>query len=468
MSIYGRKVRENITMNIFLIALVLLIAVVAVAFALQNSAVITVAFFSWSLSGSLSLFLIVTMAAGFLFGTLMMMLSNFMRTRLASSLNRQIAALKKEKAVLEQYVAKASKTIAASVEPVCIAAEIKGPHEDLLWLEIRLKNVVDVNGETLCSGIVRDISAQRKNAEALRANEAYYQTLVEISPDAISVIRSDGTIVQANAKAKQFFGFTGNPTDKGQSIYDINFPGEQDKIKSEISNILLHGEMHDTEHKLQRQDGSFFWGSFSAKLIPSLKEEQKTILVLIRDITERKITEDNLRSLSVTDDLSGLYNRRGFSLASEQELKHALRRKEGLVLLFFDIDNLKMINDTFGHPEGDKAIKEAAQTLRATFRESDIIARWGGDEFVVLALDVPQGRTPILLQRLDQIMQEYNQKQTTTRKISFSSGTAYCDPEIPLSLAEMERMADEMMYKNKQEKKLQLRMFTNDQGEIEA
>lgn len=358
--------------------------------------------------------------------------------------------------------------IAAGVEPIYITAKIKGPDGDPLWLEIRLKNVVAVNGETLCSGIIRDISAQRKNAEVLKANEAYYQTLVEISPDAIWVIHPDGTIEQANTKAMQLFGYTDNPAENRQSIYDHVFPEEHDRIRSDIHNVILQGEIHDAEYKLQRQDGSFFWGSITAKHIPSPEEGQKTILVLTRDITERKITEDHLRSLSVTDDLSGLYNRRGFILASEQELKHALRRKEGLVLLFFDIDNLKMINDTFGHLEGDKAIKEAAQALRATFRESDIIARWGGDEFVVLALDVPQGRTPILLQRLDQIMQEYNQKQTTARKISFSSGTAYCDPEMPLGLAEMERMADEMMYKNKQEKKLQLMMFTNDRGEIEA
>jgi len=119
-------------MKIFYTIILLLVAIVAVVFAFQNSAVITVAFFSWSLSGSLSLFLIVTMAAGFLFGTLMMMLSNFMRTRLASSLKRQIAALKKEKATLEEYVVKASKTIAEGVGPVCITAEINGPDKDPL------------------------------------------------------------------------------------------------------------------------------------------------------------------------------------------------------------------------------------------------------------------------------------------------------------------------------------------------
>lgn len=110
-------------MKIFYTIILLLVAIVAVVFALQNSAVITVAFFSWSLSGSLSLFLIVTMAVSFLFGTLMMMISNFMRTRLASSLNRQITALKKEKAFLEQHVAKASKAVTTVLHAAPIVAQ---------------------------------------------------------------------------------------------------------------------------------------------------------------------------------------------------------------------------------------------------------------------------------------------------------------------------------------------------------
>jgi len=126
-----------------------------------------------------------------------------------------------------------------------------------------------------------------------------------------------------------------------------------------------------------------------------------------------------------------------------------------MVLLFFDIDDFKAINDKFGHAEGDSAIKEATRALRSIFRESDIVARWGGDEFVVLALDVPAGRVSSLMLRLDRLLRtKYSTPNTQKYKISFSLGTAYYDPHAPVSLGELEAIADTMMYKNKQLKKL--------------
>lgn len=289
--------------------------------------------------------------------------------------------------------------------------------------------------------------------------ETYYQTLMEISPDALLIIDQNGKIVDSNAKAAQFFGLTYDSSTNEQVIFDFMLPEDRDTAKTDIGRAILNEELHDVEYRLQQPDGTILWGSISAKLIPFAEKNLKTILVLIRDITKRKIAEESLRNLTVTDVLTGLYNRRGFSLAAEQEIKHASRRKEGLVLLFLDINNLKIINDTFGHDEGDNAIREAAKALRATFRESDIVARWGGDEFIVLALDVPKGRVPVLLQRLDQVLQKFNEKKDVAYNISFSIGIARYDPATPSGLTEMEKIADEMMYKEKQEKNLSNKMI---------
>ena len=291
---------------------------------------------------------------------------------------------------------------------------------------------------------------------ASSTGETYHQTHAEISPDAILVIRPDGEIVQANAKAVQFFGLSSSSSAKEHTIFDLILPGDHDRARTDIGSVILGEELHDAEYRLQRPDGTILWGSIGAKLIPSREAEKKTMLVLIRDISKNKTLEEHLHNLAVTDDLTGLFNRRGFSLAAEQEIKHAFRRKEGLVLLFFDIDNLKIINDSFGHLEGDNALREAALALRSTFRESDIVARWGGDEFIVLALDVPEGRVPLLLRRLDQALRQHNEKSLAAYDISFSRGIAQYDPATPFNLAEMEKTADEMMYKDKQSKKLSL------------
>ncbi|HWR10821.1 MAG TPA: diguanylate cyclase [Rectinemataceae bacterium] len=105
----------------------------------------------------------------------------------------------------------------------------------------------------------------------------------------------------------------------------------------------MKGELEDTEYQFKNRDGSTLWGSVSAKLVSGADEEK-------------------LISLSIMDDLTNLLNRRGFTIAAQQEVKHSLRRKEGIALLFFDIDNLKVIKDTFGHLAGDEAIKIATKT----------------------------------------------------------------------------------------------------------
>ncbi len=105
----------------------------------------------------------------------------------------------------------------------------------------------------------------------------------------------------------------------------------------------------------------------------------------------------SLLALSLVDDLTGIYNRRGFSALAQQELKKANRIKRGMLLLFADVDDLKKINDSLGHQEGDLALIETANLLKETFREPDIIARIGGDEFVVLAAETSADQAPIFL-----------------------------------------------------------------------
>ena len=292
-------------------------------------------------------------------------------------------------------------------------------------------------------------------SHALIDSESYYRTLITISPNAILVFDFDGQILDTNAKADTLFGIADRSSIKGQNIYDVIFSDDRDQALTNISNVILHEELQGVEFRLQREDGKVFWGAFSAKLIPSPFAFPTTIIAILWDITEKKIAEEKLRTLAVTDDLTGLFNRRGYTIAAEQELKHAFRRKEGLMLLFFDIDNFKMINSAFGHAEGDNALIKAAQVLRTTFRVSDIIARWGGDEFVVLALDVPTGRVNSLLKRLDKALQQHDENNAFSYAITFSRGIAHYDPAAPSSLSDMEKLADAMMYEEKNKKKSQ-------------
>jgi diguanylate cyclase (GGDEF)-like protein len=118
----------------------------------------------------------------------------------------------------------------------------------------------------------------------------------------------------------------------------------------------------------------------TASAIKNSKGHVTDVVLIFRDISEQRRTETILRSLSLTDDLTGLNNRRGFLSSAEQTIELAFRGKMGVFMCFIDLDGLKQINDSLGHEKGDQAIISTAEILKANFRSHDILARWGGDE----------------------------------------------------------------------------------------
>jgi len=167
----------------------------------------------------------------------------------------------------------------------------------------------------------------------------------------------------------------------------------------------------------------------------------------------RTRTENELRELSLFDELTKIYNRRGFLALAEQQVKVAHRTKKEMSLFYADLDDLKKINDSFGHKEGDAALVEAAAVLKEAFRDSDIIARLGGDEFVVLAIDVAEGRAAALTRRLREMIQARNARPGTAYTVSFSLGIARYNPESPRSIQDLLAQADREMYQDKTARK---------------
>lgn len=165
-----------------------------------------------------------------------------------------------------------------------------------------------------------------------------------------------------------------------------------------------------------------------------------------------KESEEKYRALSLIDELTSLHNRRGFFFLAEQQLKISNRTKKGILLLFADLDDVKRINDNLGHNEGDKALIDTANILKKTFRKSDIIARIGGDEFAVLALETSEAVTELLSTRLQENLMSYNAEEARHYKLSLSTGFARYDYEYPISLEELLIKADTNMYEQKRKK----------------
>jgi diguanylate cyclase (GGDEF)-like protein len=163
---------------------------------------------------------------------------------------------------------------------------------------------------------------------------------------------------------------------------------------------------------------------------------------------KQSLLEREIRSLAITDELTGLYNRRGFLASATHQIKLAQRNGQNVLLLFSDLDNLKGINDSFGHQEGDLALVRTADALQETFRDSDIIARLSGDEFAVLASEASMPNRPDIMPRLEECLTRVNGAEARYR-LSLSIGVARFDPANPSSLAELMTRADQDMYAHK-------------------
>jgi diguanylate cyclase (GGDEF)-like protein len=166
----------------------------------------------------------------------------------------------------------------------------------------------------------------------------------------------------------------------------------------------------------------------------------------------RKQAEE-LRALSLTDQLTGLNNRRGFFALADQQLKIARRAGWETVVLFGDVDNFKEINDRLGHKEGDRALVDIAKILLTTFRDSDIIGRLGGDEFAILAAGPAQGNAIQLATRFQRNLDQFNDLEGRGYKLAVSLGTAICNFDSKCSVEDIIHEADKMMYASKRAKR---------------
>ncbi len=173
----------------------------------------------------------------------------------------------------------------------------------------------------------------------------------------------------------------------------------------------------------------------------------------IRYAIERHRMEAALRILSLIDELTGLYNRRGFMTLAEHQLRVSHRKQSIFYLIFADLDGMKTINDTYGHKEGDQALIQTARLLKKTFRGSDIIARMGGDEFAIVAIEPAASSTEQIAQRFQDNIAQYNATHSKPYELSISIGVVESAPTEMCSIEEMLERADTLMYAQKSARK---------------
>lgn len=166
------------------------------------------------------------------------------------------------------------------------------------------------------------------------------------------------------------------------------------------------------------------------------KSLRETIHPAVWFAVRHVILERELQHLAVTDDLTCFYNRRGFFVAATQQMKLARRKGDQALLFFFDLDNLKDINEAFGHREGDRALVRTADAIEETFRDCDIVARLGDDAFAVLAIDASSRHQETILHRLQKQLSKANLEEPRYM-LSVSVGIARFNPLEETNLAEL-------------------------------
>ncbi len=284
--------------------------------------------------------------------------------------------------------------------------------------------------------------------EEIEERRLYLEGVLGAAPDAVVTLDAHHRVVEWNAGAERLFGYSREEV-IGQNLDDLVTSPDVFEEAVEFTQIVMGGkEVPPTESVRYRKDGSPVDVIVAGSPI-LVGDEFIGLVAVYTDITARVRMEETLRALALIDDLTNLYNRRGFSILAEQQLKMAHRGKRRMMLLFADFDGLKQINDAFGHSEGDRALIETADVLRETFRESDIIARIGGDEFVVLAIETNRSPAEILARRLQENLEARNARGDRRYELSLSVGLARYNPEHPCSIDELLAQADRAMYERK-------------------
>jgi diguanylate cyclase (GGDEF)-like protein/PAS domain S-box-containing protein len=295
----------------------------------------------------------------------------------------------------------------------------------------------------------KNITERKKVEKALQESEELYRVLAEKSFAGVYVIQN-GKICFVNSNGASCTGYNIDELIGKESMSFIHAEDRENVKKNAIE--MLRGERTlPYEYRVITKEGKIIW--FMEMVTSIYWKGKRAVLGNSMDLTERKRMEEQIHSLSITDSLTGLHNRRGFLTLAEQQLKFSDRHQRDMLLFFADLDGMKRINDTLGHEEGDAALIDVAAILKETFRSSDIIARIGGDEFAVLAIDATEISPEIIMTRLQNQISDHNKKEKRHYKISISMGIARYDPENPCSLDDLMSRADKLMYKQKRSKK---------------
>ncbi len=302
-------------------------------------------------------------------------------------------------------------------------------------------------------------SSPRKNLNKLSPNAA--QSVLDSLAESLAVLSAKGVIVSVNSAWMNFASENGGEALDRAAVgenylraFRDAFGGEAKFISAgrAISSVLTGGRGRYTTEYPRELPGGRKWFRLT---VTALKNGKSTTGAVVShsDITRRKLAELESRRLSVIDPMTGVLNRKAGLAYIRDRIKIARRRKQSLTVCYIDLDNLKYVNDNYGHSEGDKTIRTAAKLMKSALRETDAICRMGGDEILLVLPDTTIGGSYAVLGRMEELISQRNDKARIPWKLEYSYGLAEHSPGGKHTAEELVDIADRNMYKMKMSKK---------------
>jgi PAS domain S-box-containing protein/diguanylate cyclase (GGDEF)-like protein len=296
--------------------------------------------------------------------------------------------------------------------------------------------LLHLSGEDYLLGMGLDVTDKKRAEEALKESESRFRSAFETSAIGMALVGLDGRWLKVNRSLCESIGYQEEEM-LGRTFRDIIHPGDLDNDDEHMKR-LIHDELpyYHIEKRCLHRDGYVMWVLLCVSMVRDVKGYPLYFVYQIEDITERKLLDEKLRAALISDELTGLLNRRGFLERCDEASWSAPRRGETIFLSLIKIDDMKRINDIAGHKEGDALITEVGRMLRETFPEQNAIGRIGGVEFAILATGTAE-RASRLAAQLERAILSFENGDDRGYSVSFSVGTALGGPDEAPSFEEL-------------------------------